>query len=65
MMPSIEIHYRHSRKHESMTVTHVGSNQRYASNWEHIFAKGAKRKPTGQAAAKSTKKKSGTKPGKK
>lgn len=46
-----------------MTVTHVGSNTQYASNWESIFTKGTKKKsaaPVKHAKA-SAKKKSGKK----
>jgi hypothetical protein len=46
-----------------MTVTHVGSNERYASNWESIFTKGAKKQGTAtKPKAKGSAKK---KPGKK
>ncbi len=50
-----------------MTVTHVGSNEQYASNWESIFSKGAKKQGTAtKAPAKSKAKGSAKKkPGKK
>lgn len=41
-----------------MTVTHSGSNKQFASGWENVFAKGAKKKPAAakEAATKSPKK---------
>lgn len=41
-----------------MTVTHVGSSEQYASGWESIFAKSAKKStaPAKKAPAKSAKK---------
>ncbi len=47
-----------------MTVTHVGSNTQYASNWESIFTKRAKKKGSPapkKPAPASAKKKSGKK----
>jgi hypothetical protein len=54
-----------------MTVLHSGSNKQFASGWEHVFAKGAKKKPAAAKAAPSKKaapksaKKSAKKKGKK
>ena len=41
-----------------MTVTHSGSTKQFASGWENIFTKGAKKKPAAakQPATKSPKK---------
>ncbi len=50
-----------------MTVTHVGSNGKYASGWDAVFSKGGKKKPAaaGKLPAKSTKKKPAKKQAKK
>ncbi|MDZ4780979.1 MAG: hypothetical protein SGJ19_12055 [Planctomycetia bacterium] len=54
-----------------MTVTHVGSNEQYASNWESIFTKRAKKQgaatktPAKTKAKGNAKKQTGTKSRKK
>lgn len=66
MMPDVVVASSFPGLNEHMTVTHVGSNKQYASNWENIFAKGAKRKAAAKAPAnQNVKKKAGKKSGKK
>lgn len=44
-----------------MTITRVGTNQKYAEGWEKIFAKGRSKSAGSKSAAKPSPKKSGSK----